>query len=264
MASYARWRRGRRKAGTSSPLLANIYLHYAFDLWVQQWRKRHARGEVYIVRYADDFVMGFQREQDALAMREALASRLAKFGLELHPDKTRVLRFGRYAQQDGERDGRKRPETFDFLGFTHIAGQNRRGGFQLKRRTSRKKRRGEARGSTRADAPAPAPAGSRATRVALQRASGALPVLRRADEQPSAAVVPRARPPELARPAPTAESTRAMGRRSAGGFRQALSSSASEDPPSLALSSSRCAVDPRWEPGAGNPLAGFCPGGGPS
>jgi hypothetical protein len=125
-------------SGETSPLLANIYLHYALDLWVHQWRQRHARGEVYIVRYADDFVMGFQREQDALAMREALASRLAEFGLELHPEKTRVLRFGRFAQQDGEREGCKHPETFDFLGFTHIAGQDRRGKFQLKRRTSRK------------------------------------------------------------------------------------------------------------------------------
>jgi group II intron reverse transcriptase/maturase len=131
---------GTPQGGNVSPLLANIYLHYALDLWVQQWRKRHAHGEVYIVRYADDFVMGFQREQDAHAMREALAARLAKFGLELHPDKTRVLRFGRFARQDCERDGRTRPETFDFLGFTHIAGTDRRGKHQLQRRTSRKKR----------------------------------------------------------------------------------------------------------------------------
>jgi hypothetical protein len=120
--------------------LANIYLHYAIDLWVNQWRKRHARGEVYIVRYADDLVMGFQNEQDAIAMREALASRLAKFGLELHPEKTRVIRFGKFARQDAEREGHKRPETFDFLGFTHIAGVSRRGWFLLNRRTSRKKR----------------------------------------------------------------------------------------------------------------------------
>jgi RNA-directed DNA polymerase len=131
---------GTPQGGIISPLLANIYLHYALDLWANQWRKRHARGEVYIVRYADDFVMGFQLEQDARAMREALASRIAKFGLELHPDKTRVLRFGRFARENAERDGRTRPETFDFLGFTHIAGVSRRGGFQLQRRTSRKKR----------------------------------------------------------------------------------------------------------------------------
>jgi len=131
---------GTPQGGIISPLLANLYLHYAFDLWANQWRKRHARGAVYIVRYADDLVMGFQYEQDARAMREALALRFTQFGLELHPDKTRVLRFGRFARQDANRDGRTRPETFDFLGFTHIAGESRRGAFQLTRRTSRKKR----------------------------------------------------------------------------------------------------------------------------
>ena len=131
---------GAPQGGGISPLLSNVYLHYALDLWVQQWRKRCARGEVYIVRYADDAVLGFQYEQDARAMRAALAARLAKFGLELHPDKTRVLRFGRYAHKDCKRDGRTRPETFDFLGLTHIAGKARDGRFQLQRRTSRKKR----------------------------------------------------------------------------------------------------------------------------
>jgi group II intron reverse transcriptase/maturase len=131
---------GTPQGGIISPLLANIYLHYALDLWANQWRKRHARGAVYIVRYADDFVIGFQFEKDARAMREALASRLATFGLELHPEKTRVLRFGRFARRDAEREGRPRLETFDFLGFTHIAGVSRGGAFLLMRRTSRKKR----------------------------------------------------------------------------------------------------------------------------
>jgi RNA-directed DNA polymerase len=124
-----------------SPLLSNIYLHYAIDLWACQWRKRHARGEMYVVRYADDLVMGFQREQDARAMHVALKERLATFGLELHPDKTRVLEFGRFAREDRARRGALKPETFDFLGFTHIAGISREGKFQLQRRTSRKKRR---------------------------------------------------------------------------------------------------------------------------
>lgn len=131
---------GTPQGGVISPLLANVYLHYVLDLWVQQWRKRHARGAVYIVRYADDFVMGFQYEQDALTMRAALAERVAQYGLELHPDKTRVLRFGRFAQRDSVLDGRKRPETFDFLGFTHICAQGSDGRFRLIRRTSRKKR----------------------------------------------------------------------------------------------------------------------------
>lgn len=132
---------GAPQGGIISPLLSNIYLHYVFDLWVRHWRKKRARGEVYVVRYADDLVMGFQYEGDALAMREALAERMAKFGLELHPDKTRVLQFGRFARQDRERQGRGKPETFEFLGFTHIAADNGQGAFMLRRRSSRKKRR---------------------------------------------------------------------------------------------------------------------------
>jgi RNA-directed DNA polymerase len=132
---------GSPQGAVISPLLSNIYLHYVIDLWVCQWRKRHARGEVYVVRYADDLVMAFQYGQDVHAMRSALAERLTKFGLELHPEKTRVLEFGRFAREGRARRGLSKPETFDFLGFTHIAGQDRRGRFQLLRRTSRKKRR---------------------------------------------------------------------------------------------------------------------------
>ncbi len=132
---------GTPQGGIVSPLLANIYLHYVLDLWVASWRKKHARGEVYIVRYADDLVMCFQFEQDARAMHTAMAARLAEFGLELHPDKTRVLQFGRFTCEDRKKRGLGKPETFDFLGFTHIAGASRGGKFQLKRRTSRKKRR---------------------------------------------------------------------------------------------------------------------------
>jgi RNA-directed DNA polymerase len=124
-----------------SPLLANLYLHYVLDLWALQWRKQRARGEMYVVRYADDFVMGFQQEQDAIAMCKDLSERLAKFGLELHPDKTRVIEFGRFARERRERRRLEKPETFEFLGFVHIAGISRGGKFQLKRRTSRKKRR---------------------------------------------------------------------------------------------------------------------------
>ena len=132
---------GTPQGGVISPLLSNIYLHYVIDLWVCQWRKKQAHGEVYIVRYADDVVMGFQNEQDALKMRGALAARLGKFGLELHAEKTRVLEFGRFARQNRQRRGLPKPETFDFLGFTHIASENRLGRFLLQRQTSRKKRR---------------------------------------------------------------------------------------------------------------------------
>jgi RNA-directed DNA polymerase len=132
---------GTPQGGIISPLLGNIFLHYALDLWVLDWRKKRANGEVYFVRYADDLVMGFQREQDARAMRTEMSERLAKFGLELHPEKTRVIQFGRFAREDRQRQGLSKPETFDFLGFTHIASIDRAGRFQLKRRTSRKKRR---------------------------------------------------------------------------------------------------------------------------
>jgi RNA-directed DNA polymerase len=132
---------GTPQGGVISPLLANIYLHYVLDLWVQSWRGKQGRGEVYFVRYADDFVVGLQSEQDAKALRRELEVRLAKFGLELHPEKTRVLRFGRFARADRERQGLGKPETFEFLGFLHIAGRDRQGKFQLLRHTSRKKMR---------------------------------------------------------------------------------------------------------------------------
>src|SRR5215467_7055046 len=124
-----------------SPLLANIYLHYAFDLWVQAWRKKHARGDVVVVRYADDTVLGFQVQAEADRFREDLRVRLGKFGLELHPDKTRRIEFGRYAELNRKRRGEGKPETFDFLGFTHISGKNRKGYFTVKRRTVAKRLR---------------------------------------------------------------------------------------------------------------------------
>jgi group II intron reverse transcriptase/maturase len=131
---------GTPQGGVISPLLANIYLHYVFDLWVHAWRKKHARAEVYVVRYADDVVLGFKDGRDAQSMRKALRERLSKFGLKLHPDKTRLLAFGRYAWDRAERQGKRKPETFDFLGFTHISLRDKRGWFKLQRQTSRKKR----------------------------------------------------------------------------------------------------------------------------
>jgi group II intron reverse transcriptase/maturase len=127
---------GTPQGGIISPLLANIFLHYVFDLWVQSWRKRHANGDVYVVRYADDLVAGFQLEEDARAMHRALSERMAKFGLELHPDKTRVIEFGRYARRDRAQKGLGKPETFTFLGFVHIAGKSRKGTPQFQRQTS--------------------------------------------------------------------------------------------------------------------------------
>jgi RNA-directed DNA polymerase len=101
-----------------SPLLANIYLHYAFDLWVNVWRKKWAHGEVAVVRYADDIILGFQHQTDANRFLENLQERLGMFGLELHPDKTRRIEFGRFAEENRRRRGEGKPETFDFLGYS--------------------------------------------------------------------------------------------------------------------------------------------------
>ena len=106
-----------------SPLIANVYLHYLFDLWADVWRRKEARGDVIIVRYADDVVLGFQQRADAVRFLEAFKERLAKFGLELHPDKTRLIEFGRYAARERKRRGEGKPETFSFLGFTLYCGQ---------------------------------------------------------------------------------------------------------------------------------------------
>lgn len=131
---------GTPQGAVISPLLANIYLHYVFDLWAHQWRERHARGPVTLVRYADDIAVGFCLSDDAIRFQAALRERLEKFGLKLHPDKTRLIEFGRFAASDRKSRGLGKPETFDFLGFTHICGRTRlRGAFQL-RRKSRKDR----------------------------------------------------------------------------------------------------------------------------
>ena len=130
---------GTPQGAVISPLLANVYLHYVLDLWIEDWRKRTARGTVIIVRYADDFILGFSSEIEAKLCLEALRERLAKFGLELHPDKTRLIEFGRKAAQNRKDRGEKPPETFDFLGFTHICGKTRKGQFTVQRRTSHKK-----------------------------------------------------------------------------------------------------------------------------
>ena len=125
-----------------SPLLANIYLHYVLDLWANQWRKRNARGECYIVRYADDSVLGFQYRSDGLHFMAALKDRLGKFGLSLNGEKTKLLEFGRFAISNRKARKQGKPETFDFLGFTHICSVRRSdGGFMLKRFTIAKKLR---------------------------------------------------------------------------------------------------------------------------
>ncbi len=135
---------GTVQGGSISPLLANIYLHYAFDLWVQQWRTKHATGDVVVVRYADDFIVGFQHRAEAERFLAALRQRFAKFGLELHPDKTRLIEFGQFAAKSRRNHGKGKPETFDFLGFTHICATKRSNGyFTVLRQTMRKRLTGK-------------------------------------------------------------------------------------------------------------------------
>jgi RNA-directed DNA polymerase len=128
---------GTPQGAVISPLLANIYLHYVFDLWAHRWRRRQARGNVILVRYADDIVAGFEHEIDAKQFLAELHQRLAEFALTLHPDKTRLIEFGRLAAANRERNGLGKPETFNFLGFTHICGRSRKGRFQLRRKSRR-------------------------------------------------------------------------------------------------------------------------------
>jgi RNA-directed DNA polymerase len=131
---------GSPQGASISPLLSNIYLHYSLDLWAQQWRRRSARGDVIIVRWADDFVVGFQYEDDARRFTDELRDRFQRFSLKLHSEKTRLIRFGRFAHRDSRRfDGKRKPETFNFLGFTHSCSVNQAGKF-LVRRTTMKNR----------------------------------------------------------------------------------------------------------------------------
>jgi RNA-directed DNA polymerase len=137
------WRQveeGVPQGSSIGPLLANIYLHYAFDLWAQKWRKQ-ANGDVTLVRFADDIVCGFQHRSEAQRFLDEFRARLAQFGLELHPDKTRLIEFGRFADENRRRRGKGKPETFDFLGFTHSCDKTRKGKFIVLRQTNKKRMR---------------------------------------------------------------------------------------------------------------------------
>jgi len=129
------------QGGSISPVLANVYLHYVFDLWVERWRLRRAVGDVIVVRFCDDFVVGFQYQHDAESFLKALIKRFYKFNLEMHEGKTRLIEFGRFAAHNRKRQGKGKPETFDFLGFTHICGQTRNGKFIVQRHTVAKRMR---------------------------------------------------------------------------------------------------------------------------
>ncbi|MHB2022559.1 MAG: group II intron reverse transcriptase/maturase [Mycobacteriales bacterium] len=137
--SWSATEEGAPQGASASPLLANVYLHYVFDLWAQQWRKRQARGDVIIVRFADDLVVGFQYRSDAERFHADLVARFARFNLELNTEKTRLIEFGRFAAENRRRRGLGRPETFAFLGFTHVCGKTRAGRFALRRKTIAKR-----------------------------------------------------------------------------------------------------------------------------
>ena len=135
---------GTPQGSVASPLLANVYLHYVFDRWVQHWRKHQATGDMVVVRYADDIVAGFENRADAERFLSEWKERLQKFGLELHPDKTRLIEFGREAAKNRKQRGEDKPEVFDFLGFTHMCGKTRKTGrFIVKRKTIRKRLSGK-------------------------------------------------------------------------------------------------------------------------
>jgi RNA-directed DNA polymerase len=136
---------GAPQGASASPLLANVYLHYVLDLWAEWWRRRHARGDVIIVRFADDFIVGFEHQGDARQFLRDLRERFAKFSLELHPGKTRLIEFGRFAARDRRARGLGKPETFGFLGFTHMCGKDRNGRFALRRTTISKRMRAKLR-----------------------------------------------------------------------------------------------------------------------
>jgi group II intron reverse transcriptase/maturase len=136
---------GTVQGATISPLLANLYLHHVFDLWANWWRQRNAKGEVYLIRYADDLIAAFEYREDAERFWAEVRERFVRFGLELHPDKTRLIEFGRHAAHDRAASGLGKPETFSFLGFTHICGKSKTGGFVLERHTDRTRMRGKLR-----------------------------------------------------------------------------------------------------------------------
>ena len=137
--------KGTGQGSVISPLLANIYLHYALDLWAERWRRHKATGDMILVRYADDFIVGFQHEADARRFLDEMRARLQEFALSLHPEKTRLVEFGRFAAECRQRRGLGKPETFNFLGFTFICGKTRRSKFQIKRKTRRDRMRAKLR-----------------------------------------------------------------------------------------------------------------------
>ena len=182
--------RGTGQGSVISPLLANIYLHYALDLWAVRWRRREATGDMIIVRYADDFIVGFEHESDARRFLDEMRERLGKFALTLHPEKTRLIEFGRFAAERRERRGLGKPETFNFLGFTFICGKTRAGKFQLQTEDPAGPHANEAQDDQSGDVEAYAPADPRSGKVAVAGRPRLLQLPRRADQRSGTGRVP--------------------------------------------------------------------------
>ena len=251
--------KGTGQGAVISPLLANIYLHYALDLWAERWRRHEATGDMIIVRYADDFIVGFEHESDARRFLDAMRERLGKFALSLHPEKTRLIEFGRYAAENRKRRGLGKPETFNFLGFTFICGKSRRGKFLIKRKTRRDRMRAKLQAikqELRRRMHQPIPDTGKMAETGRHRI---LQLPRGADQQSGARRLPLLRHRTLAAlaPAPQPERRHDLGADHAA--RQRLAPETAH-PPSLAQA--RFAVThPRWEPYAGNPHVRICAGG---
>ena len=197
--------KGTGQGAVISPLLANIYLHYVLDLWAERWRRREATGDMIIVRYADDFIVGFEHEADARRFLDAMRERLQEFALSLHPEKTRLIEFGRFAAESRKRRGLGKPETFNFLGFTFICGKSRRGKFQIKRKSRRDRMRAklqEIKEELRRRMHQPIPEAGKMAAAGRHRL---LQLPRRADQQSGTVRVPLPRHQSLAAHAPAAQ-----------------------------------------------------------
>jgi RNA-directed DNA polymerase len=200
--------RGTGQGSVISPLLANIYLHYCFDLWAARWRRREAAGDMIVVRYADDLVIGFEREDDARRFLDAMRTRFEAFALTLHPEKTRLIEFGRFAAENREKRGLGKPETFRFLGFTFISGKSRQGQIPDSQGDPTRAHAGKAQGAEGATAAVPAPANPRTGEMAAAGRDRPLRLLRGPDKQPGALGVPALRRRSLAAIAPATQPER--------------------------------------------------------
>src|SRR5712675_374117 len=200
--------KGTGQGAVISPLLANIYLHYVLDLWAERWRRREATGDMIIVRYADDIIVGFEHEADARRFLDAMRERLGEFALTLHPDKTRLIEFGRHAAANRERRGLGKPETFNFLGFTFICGKSRRGQVPPQEENPARPHAGEVASHQAGVAAAQAPADPGPGEMAETGRQGLLQLSRRADQQSGAGCIPLLRHRTLAAIAQATQSER--------------------------------------------------------